>query len=98
MIFASAPADALQALAGGLLLEHRQSDELAHAGDFGVERGDFVGRGSCGAVAEVRAGVEADEKERGAPGDGAEWGAEPLEEIPGWLGDGGVLLRGVCGR
>ncbi len=62
MIFASAPAHALQALAGGLLLEHRERDELAHAGDFGVERGDFVaGRGRC-AIADVRAGVEADER------------------------------------
>jgi hypothetical protein len=60
MIFASAPAHALQALAGGLLLEHRESDELAHAGDFGVERGDFVAGRGRGAIAEVCAGIEAD--------------------------------------
>ena len=36
MILAVAPADALQAFAGGLLLEHGERDELAHAGDFGV--------------------------------------------------------------
>ena len=80
--FARAPAHALQSLAGGLLLHHREGYELAHAGDLGVERSDFVAMFGCDAIAEVRAGVEADEQESSAPGDGAERRAQPLEKIP----------------
>src|ERR1700722_1791186 len=98
MIFAIAPADALQALAGGLLLKHGERDELTHAGDFGMKRGDFVVVFGCGAIADVRPGEDADEQQSGAPSERAERRAKPLEEIPGRLCDGWARHTDVCGR
>ena len=88
MSFAAAPAHALQALAGGLLLQHRERDELAHVGQLGVHGGNFVG--VCGETSAWRVVGRACRRmtpmseKSGAPGDGAERRTEPREEAPRW--------------
>ena len=53
----AAPADALQALAGGLLLEHRDHHQLAHVGELSMHGGNFVGVCGNGFLVDVRADV-----------------------------------------